>query len=149
MSDHQVLFTKILAAPIEKVFAAWTTPSQMQKWYSPENMITPQSIADLRIGGHYSITMQYKDQNPPTSVTVKGIYKEIQKPTKLRFSWQWDGQEDITEVTVLLRAISKKKTELTLIHAGFTDKLYEKGFTKADHMGGWKSACNKLEVFLK
>ena len=149
MINKKVVIKKLLDAPIEKVFDAWIDPLYMQQWYSPENMTTPHAEIDLRIGGSYSVTMRYKDPSSSDGMTVRGVYKEIQKPTKLRFSWQWDGQEDITEVTVLLRAISERETELTLIHAGFKDKFYEKGFTKADHSGGWTSAFNKLEAFLK
>lgn len=149
MNNQQVVIKKILPASIEKVFNAWVDPSAMMEWYSPENMTTSHATTDLRVGGGYSVTMRYKDETPSSDVTARGIYKEIQKPNKLRFTWQWEGQEDQTEVIVRLREISDKQTELILTHAGFEDKIYEKGFTPADHKGGWISAFNKLEVFLK
>jgi len=148
MIDQQVVITKTFSAPIEKVFQAWIDPRLMMKWYSPENMTAPHAEADPRIGGVYAITMIY-NKNPDQGMTVRGVYKEIQKPTKLRFTWQWDGQEDETEVAVLLREISDKRTEMTLIHSGFEDKIYEKGFAKADHDGGWNSAFNKLDLLMK
>lgn len=148
MNDQQVVITKILSAPIEKVFQAWIDPKFMMQWYSPENMTTPHVEADPRVDGTYAITMVY-NETPNQGMTVRGVYKEIQEPTKLHFTWQWDGQEDETEVTVELRKISDHETELTLTHAGFEKKEYEKGFSKADHNGGWNSAFNKLELLMK
>ncbi len=147
MNHHQVIITKVFLAPIEKVFKAFVDPLQMMQWYSPENMTTPHAEADPQVGGAYVVTMMY-NETPSRREIVRGVYKEIQKPTKLRFSWQWDGQEDVTEVTVLLRAISDEQTELTLIHSGFEDKEYQKGFSPAEHNGGWNSAFNRLEVLM-
>ena len=148
MSDQQVVITKIFSASIGRVFNAFVDPSQMVQWYSPENMTTPHAEADLRVGGSYAVTMVY-NETPEQGMTVRGVYKEIEKPTKLRFTWQWDGQEDETEVTVELRKISDNQTELTLTHGGFEDKEYQPGYSKADHNGGWNSAFNKLEKFMR
>lgn len=148
MSDQQVVITKIFFASIERVFNAFVDPSQMVQWYSPENMTTPRAESDLREGGSYAVTMVYND-TPDHEETVRGVYKEIQKPTKLRFSWQWDGQEDITEVIVELRKISDSQTELTLTHGGFENKSYKTGFAMADHQKGWNSAFNKLDMVMK
>jgi uncharacterized protein YndB with AHSA1/START domain len=147
MGDQQVVITKIFSAPIESVFDAFVEPSKMMHWYSPENMTTPRAESDLREGGSYAVTMVYND-TPDHEETVRGVYKEIQKPNKLRFSWQWDGQDDETEVTVELRKLSNNQTELTLTHAGFEEKEYQKGFALADHQQGWNSAFNRLEVLM-
>ena len=148
MSDQQVVIKKIFSAPIELVFNAFVEPSQMMQWYSPENMTTPRAESDLREGGSYTVAMVYND-TPDQEVTVRGVYKEIEKPTKLRFSWQWDGQEDETDVTVELRELSDSQTELTLTHGGFVDKEYQKGFAMADHQKGWNSAFNKLDTLMR
>lgn len=148
MSDHQVVLKKEFTAPIEKVFQAWVDPQLIMQWYSPENMTTPHVEADPRIGGSYAITMVYTE-TPEQGATVRGVYKEIDKPYKLRFSWQWDGQEDVTEVTVALRKISANQTELILIHGGFVDKKYKTGFGVADHKNGWTTAFHKLTELMK
>jgi uncharacterized protein YndB with AHSA1/START domain len=149
MNKQQVVIKKILSAPIEKVFNAWVDPLAMQKWYSPEGITTPHAETDLRVGGSYAVTMTHVDEIPPRTVVVRGIYKEITRPTKLQFSWQWDGQEEVTEVKVELRALTDKQTELTLTHSGFENREYKKGYAKEDHKNGWTTAFNKLDSLLK
>lgn len=110
-------------------------------------MTVPHADVDLRVGGEYAITMQYDGTHE--QVTVRGIYKEIHKPTKLVYTWKWDGQEEETEVTILLRSISQDETELTLTHAGFAEIATESDIanhrTHADHKSGWTTAFEKLE----
>lgn len=148
MSEQQVVIKKRFNAPIEKVFQAWVDPKSMMQWYSPEGMTTHHAEADVRVGGAYAVTMLYNEKRSEQQTIVRGIYKEIERPTKLRFSWQWDGQEDITEVIVELRKISGSQTELTLTHGGFENKSYKTGFALADHKNGWNTAFNKLEVLM-
>ncbi|HNI05297.1 MAG TPA: SRPBCC domain-containing protein [Flavobacteriales bacterium] len=35
MNDREVRTTRIIAAPCERVFAAWTDPAQLASWWGP------------------------------------------------------------------------------------------------------------------
>ena len=54
-----ILITRIFDAPREQVFAAWTDPEQIARWYGPAGMDTPAEHVhvDLRVGGRYELTM--------------------------------------------------------------------------------------------
>jgi len=58
-TDRAVLITRILDAPREQVFKAWTDPDEVAAWYGPEHMDTPREKIhiDLRVGGRYELTM--------------------------------------------------------------------------------------------
>lgn len=142
MKNNSILIRRKLPAPIEEVWEAWTDPQQLMQWKSPESMTTPEATVDLKVGGEYSVTMER--QPDPGKVTVRGVYKEIEKPTKLVFTWKWDGQEEETTVTVELKALSDTETELTLTHEGFVTEE-----SKAQHNKGWESTFNKLEQFVQ
>lgn len=47
---------------IEKVWAAWVTPSDINQWnFASEDWHNPRSINDLRVGGKFSYRMEAKD----------------------------------------------------------------------------------------
>lgn len=35
-SDRELLLTRLIDAPREKVFAAWTTPELLVQWFAPK-----------------------------------------------------------------------------------------------------------------
>jgi uncharacterized protein YndB with AHSA1/START domain len=60
---EEVLVTRIVEAPRELVFRAWTDPDELAVWYGPEHMQTPREHIhiDLRVGGRYELTMVGRD----------------------------------------------------------------------------------------
>ena len=58
-ADQDVLITRIVDAPREQVFRAWTDPDELAAWYGPAHMDTPRDRIriDLRVGGRYELTM--------------------------------------------------------------------------------------------
>jgi uncharacterized protein YndB with AHSA1/START domain len=143
----QVVLTRTFPAGIERLWDAFTKVEDMLKWHSPVGMTTPHAEVDLRVGGKYAISMQYVDTKEV--VTVRGVYKVIEKPTKLVYTWKWDGSEEETEVSVLLHAESYDKTLLTLIHSGFslhpTASDVKNNRTHESHKLGWTTGFDKLE----
>lgn len=149
MTDRKIKLTKIYNAPIEKVWDAWTNPESMKQWFSPEGMTNPQISSELSVGGSYRNTMEGKNMPDPKhngQMTVGGTYLELEKPSKLVFTWLWEGapaDTHTTTVTVLFKKLDAAKTELTLIHSGFADDTMQK-----EHDIGWASTFNKLDRFL-
>ena len=44
---------RLNAAP-EKVFAAWTDPEKIVKWFGPDPGPVKSAVLDVRTGGHYA-----------------------------------------------------------------------------------------------
>ena len=56
----------------ERVFAAWTTPSQVQRWFGPATCQVLDAQIDLRVGGAY----QFRVFNDPHGeMTGSGEYR--------------------------------------------------------------------------
>lgn len=63
-------------APIETVWKAWTTPSDIKKWNAAsEDWHTPIAENDLRPGGKFSSRMEAKDGS--FGFDFGGIYDEV------------------------------------------------------------------------
>ena len=61
MTDKITVETKI-AASIEEVWRAWTTPDDIKRWNAAsDDWHTTKSAVDLRIGGAFSSRMEAKD----------------------------------------------------------------------------------------
>ena len=51
--DREIVLCRVIDAPIEKVFAAWTDPQQITQWFGPEGFSCDTSECDIREGGHW------------------------------------------------------------------------------------------------
>src|ERR1700737_488796 len=48
---------RLIPAPPEDVFDAWTEPQILAQWWGPEGFTTPSPQVDLRVGGSYRTVM--------------------------------------------------------------------------------------------
>ena len=93
-SDRELVLTRILNAPREKVYAAWTTPALMQQWFAPKPWTTPRVEMDLRPGGASLIVMRDPQGN---EFPNRGVYLEVVKNERLvftdAFTTAWEPSE--------------------------------------------------------
>jgi len=134
---------RIIKAPRDRVYAAWTDPAQLRQWFGPEKVQTRELNAEPRVGGKF----RWDLTNPEgEDLTCLGEYRELQPGRKIVFTWQWQDDEDwedhISVVTVEL-ADCEGGTELRLTHERLPNEASRDG-----HSGGWNSALDKLEKFV-
>lgn len=140
MSEHALEVTRVIKAPITNVWRAWTDPTEMIKWYAPEQLTTPEADVDLKVGGSYRIVMEGDDGKH----TAVGTFTTVEEPHTLSFSWKWEeSPEAETHVTILLEEVAENQTKVTLRHEGFADEKSAQMHTK-----GWESTYNKLEKYV-
>ena len=60
----QLVIERTLHAPPERVFAAFTDPEQLTKWWWPHGFTCPAAEVDLRVGGTYRLAMAWPDFIP-------------------------------------------------------------------------------------
>src|SRR5438874_5772985 len=83
--------TRVIKAPRELVYAAWTDPAQLREWFGPENVQTRSFVAEARVGGRLRCELTISDGE---EMTVHGEYHELEPNRKILFSWQWQDDED-------------------------------------------------------
>ena len=82
-AEHELVLTRLIDAPREMLFRAWTEPELMKKWFSPAPWTTPHAEMDLRPGGASLIVMRSPEgQDMPNP----GIILEVVKNEKLVFT---------------------------------------------------------------
>ena len=131
---------RLINAPRDRVYAAWTDLAQLKLWFGPENVQTRDLIADARVGGKFRWDLINSEGE---EMTCRGEYRELQPGKKIVFTWQWEDDEDwednISVVTVELDD-ADGGTELRLIHEQLPTQDSRDGHTR-----GWNSALDKLE----
>lgn len=128
-------------APRERVFRAWTDPEELKMWHAPkEDFTIPIVELDVRVGGKYRIGMKPKDKEKPH--IVGGVYKEINPPAKLVYTWIWEEEEmSVGETLVTIEFIDKgKSTEII-----FTHELFPNSTRRDNHNQGWNGILDRLQ----
>jgi uncharacterized protein YndB with AHSA1/START domain len=98
VADRHLTMTRRFAASPERLFDAWTDADRCSKWL----FTTPQSERhsveiDLRVGGAWRII----DRRGGVDYTAVGEYLEIERPTRLAFSFGMPQFSDaFSKVTV-------------------------------------------------
>lgn len=129
-----------LNAPPAKVYAAWTDPEKLARWFGPGDAGTVRAELDARAGGRFHISMRMPDGEEHN---VGGVYREVVANEKLVFTWAWRSTpERESLVTVLLEA-DGDGTLLTLTHEKFFDEA-----ARDRHQSGWTGLLDKLAAYL-
>jgi uncharacterized protein YndB with AHSA1/START domain len=99
--DHELVITRLIDAPRERIFAAWTDPKQLARWWGPHGMTTPVCEMDLRPGGVFRTVMRARDG---TEYPHAGVFLELVAPERIVFTdafgagWQPSAQPFMTAI---------------------------------------------------
>ena len=78
---HSIVMTRVLAAPREQVFEAWTRPEHVRCWWDPAGHPLAECEIDLRPGGAF----RFVNRRSPDAYEFAGVYREIAPPDHLIF----------------------------------------------------------------
>jgi uncharacterized protein YndB with AHSA1/START domain len=137
MSELELTISRTIAASREKVFKAWLSPTTLAKFMRPcdgEGMDATVSNDPVK-GGRFSIVMKLEDREVPHA----GTYLAIDPTSHLAFTWESPYSRDDSVVTIDLKAVDDKTTELTLRQVRFTSESARDG-----HHSGWATILDKL-----
>lgn len=136
MTELKLNISKIIHAPIEKVFDAWLNPILLSKFMTPMPGMPESDVEnDARQGGAFTIIMHVGDEKLPHT----GEYLEINRPNRLVFTWASHRSPDDSRVTLNFTRIDDHKTEVSLSQVKFIDEE-----ARSDHEGGWSNILDKL-----
>ncbi len=86
VNKENLVVTRLIDAPVELVWKAWTDPQHVTKWWGPKYYTSPSCKIDFREGGKYVFAMRApKDQGGQDSYTA-GVYTKIIPMELLEFT---------------------------------------------------------------
>ena len=146
---RDLVLRRLIDAPRDKVFKAWTDPSLLKQWFAPKPWTTPRVEVDVRPGGSNLIVMRGPDGNEFPS---RGVYLEVVKNEQLvytdAFTNAWEPSEKPFTTVILTFEERAGKTQYTarVRHWTVADReAHEKmGFHQ-----GWAQCAEQLAVLIE
>jgi uncharacterized protein YndB with AHSA1/START domain len=147
MLRRELVITRILQAPRDLVFQAWTDPAHLAQWFGPKGYTIPACEVDARPGGALRIVMQAPDG---TQHPMKGVFREVIEPERLVFTnIALDAKgnmllEGLTTVTFADEGAATKMTLTTSMEgaAGVVERMLD------GMEAGWSQSFDKLAEYL-
>jgi uncharacterized protein YndB with AHSA1/START domain len=73
-ADRELILTRLIDAPREKLYRAWTDPTLLKQWFAPLPYTTPVAELDVRPGGSAFIVMRGPDGK---DLPNHGVYLDV------------------------------------------------------------------------
>lgn len=85
MSDRELATQRLLDHPRERVFAAWTDPETLARWWGPAGFTNTFEVCEVRTGGDWRFVMhgpdgrdydnvsRFLDITPPERIVVEHV----------------------------------------------------------------------------
>lgn len=87
--DREIVLSRLFEAPARLVFAAFTRPELLVRWYGARGWKLVECDVDLRVGGRW----RFVSQGPEGAQMVQaGVYRQIEPPHRLVCTELFDDQ---------------------------------------------------------
>ena len=139
--NRTLVLTRMLNAPIELVFEAWSDPKHLARWWGPKDFTLPHCEQDFRVGGAYRFCMRAPDGSDHW---VRGEYTHINAPSRLIFTWLREDNGDIWCDTIVEIVLERrgKQTRLTLSQTTFATVAHCE-----EHADGWGECLDRMVAY--
>lgn len=139
MSTNKVQLHRVIAAPPQKVFRAFTEPDAMASWLPPYGFVAKVHSMDVKEGGSYK--MSFINFTTGNGHSFGGTYLEIKPNELIKYTDKFDDPNLPGEMitTIQLKAVSCG-TELIAIQEGIPSVIP----TEMCYLG-WQDSLDKLK----
>ena len=129
-----LVLERVVDVPAELVWAAWTKPEHVVKWFTPAPWTTVKCEIDLRVGGAWRFVTRKPDGR---EIVQFGAFTEVAPPERFAKTERWIDW-DVGEVLVTNELVERAgKTTLTSItcypSSKVRDELVEAGAHRNVH----------------
>lgn len=134
MSD--VVVTRVLNAPVERVWQAWSSSEDVMRWWGPAGFTAPLARMDFREGGTSLVCMRAPEEYGGQDMYNTWTYQEIVPHQRIEFILNFSDKDgralDPAEAgippgvpkgvrhVVTFKPAGNDKTELTVTEYGYT-----------------------------
>lgn len=131
---------KTIRAPAERLFEAWTTPEQVQRWWGTKEIACIGAEIDLRVGGAYRIGNKMPDGK---LLWITGEFEKIEPPYELVFTWCVEPKSNISERVTVRFEPRGDATEIIVRHERIPNVA-----ARDQHEYGWRGCLEGMAKYL-
>ncbi len=143
-NDRELVITRVIDAPRDLVFKAWTEAERMVHWLGPRGFTASDIEHDVRPGGAWRARL--RPDAGGKDLWQGGVYREVVKPERLVFTFAWDdenGRPGLETLVTITFAEQQGKTRMTFRQSGFKTVDSRDGYEK-----GWNSTFDRLDDYV-
>lgn len=146
-ADREIVLSRLLNAPRELIFDAWTDPKHIVQWWGPRGFTTTSHEMSVTPGGVWRFVMHGPDGRDYKN---KIIFIDVLKPERLvyRHAGEEDHENVRFHVTVTFEA-KGSKTLLTMHSLFETAQERNEVVTKYGAIEGGKQTLERLAEFIE
>jgi uncharacterized protein YndB with AHSA1/START domain len=79
-SERELVFSRVLDAPLDLVWEIWTNPEHIARWWGPAGFTNTIRKMEVRTGGEWDLTMRGPDG---TDYAIRCVFTEVIPQKKL------------------------------------------------------------------
>jgi uncharacterized protein YndB with AHSA1/START domain len=145
-SDREIVMTRTVDAPRELVFEAHSSCEHMRNWWGPRKYEVESCEIDFRPGGTWRIT--HKSTEGPEEHGFHGEYREIVRPERIVWTFEWEGMPG--HVTVETLTLDEQDGKTTLTARSVYDTVEDRdGMLQSGAAEGAAETYDRLEEYLE
>ena len=135
--DREIVLSRVIDAPRDIVFSAWTDPKHLPNWFGPAGFKVETKAIDIRVGGlwrfdliapdgqRWQSRMQFRRIEPPTLLEIDHGADSDDDPTKFRTTITFDEQSDGKTVITMRQLLQTKAQRDATIGFGAVEYGYQ------------------------
>ena len=146
-AGNEIVLRRVIHAPRERVWIAWTDPEQVAEWWGPDGFTTTTDEMDVRPGGVWRFVM-----HGPDGVDYKNLihYVEVVKPRYM--TYQHGGEEEHASIRFHVTVTFEEhdgKTTVTLHSVFPTPEERDRVIREHGALEGGKQTLARLDEYLR
>jgi uncharacterized protein YndB with AHSA1/START domain len=138
MDSDLIRLEREFAASVDRVFRAWSDPSDLQRWAWGDLGVDVKATVDFRVGGGFLISTARSDGS---RWAFSGTYTELQPNRRLAHTLRWDAPMGYTsdDERVVVEFLDRDgRTIVVFQHEGVPSEARE------GHIEGWANCFDAL-----
>ncbi len=160
--QHVLAAARLVSAPAEQAYAAWTDSEQVRRWWGPHGFHCPLATMDVRVGGVSRVTMQAAPEygrsddsqllalHPNGGALPSAVRLALHRPGRHRphpraqAGIPGDGVPAVVPHLVTFAAVTDRDTAILVLETGYTT---DRARDLSRH--GLEQCLDKLSTHLK
>lgn len=129
---------------VERVFAAFTDPELIPRWWGPHGTTTRVEELEARPGGHWRFAIVDPDG---AEQRFRGVFREVSPPDRLVWTFEWEGLPGRVSVETARFEDLGERTRIvndTIFHT----REERDGMLKSGIEKGMNETCARLDALL-
>ena len=143
-TEPTVTMSRVFDAPRALVYRALTEPAYKSRWYGPHGYEVVSCEMAVRVGGAYRIVQRSPDGD---EFGFHGEYREVVSPSRLVYTWIFEGMPDKVAVTTDVLEEEGERTRWTAT-TRFETLADRDGFVATGAEHGARESIDRLDAVL-